>query len=308
MIFKNLKVLLIIYFLNHSFLLAYENKIIAKIDNKVITSYELKNKILTTLMLSNEEINQKNINKTKPLVLNSLINLKIKENETKKYKIEVSQLEINNNLKTFAPDNLDNFIKKFESNNLNFEIFKKDLKTELAWRKLIYYLFNNKIKVNDSEINLELNKILKDSRKKNKEFRLTELVVNFENQLEKNNKIKEISEQINITGFENTILKYSDSLNKNNLGDLGWMSTKSLSKNILAKIENLNIGDVSEPIIIGNSILFLKIKNIRQVDLNTKNIEDLKESILNSKKNQMFTLYSNSHLSKLKNLSSIEYQ
>ena len=58
MIFKNLKVLLII-FLNHSFLLAYENKIIAKIDNKVITSYELKNKILTTLMLSNEEINQK---------------------------------------------------------------------------------------------------------------------------------------------------------------------------------------------------------------------------------------------------------
>ena len=83
------------------------------------------------------------------------------------------------------------------------------------------------------------------------------------------------------------------------------MSTKSLSKNILAKIENLNIGDVSEPIIIGNSILFLKIKNIRQVDLNTKNIEDLKESILNSKKNQMFTLYSNSHLSKLKNLSSI---
>ena len=54
------------------------------------------------------------------------------------------------------------------------------------------------------------------------------------------------------------------------------MSTKSLSKNILAKIENLNIGDVSEPIIIGNSILFLKIKNIRQVDLNTKNIEDLK--------------------------------
>ena len=257
-------------------------------------------------MLSNEEINQKNINKTKPLVLNSLINLKIKENETKKYKIEVSQLEINNNLKTFAPDNLDNFIKKFESNNLNFEIFKKDLKTELAWRKLIYYLFNNKIKVNDSEINLELNKILKDSRKKNKEFRLTELVVNFENQLEKNNKIKEISEQINITGFENTILKYSDSLNKNNLGDLGWMSTKSLSKNILAKIENLNIGDVSEPIIIGNSILFLKIKNIRQVDLNTRNIEDLKESILNSKKNQMFTLYSNSHLSKLKNLSSIE--
>ena len=69
------------------------------------------------------------------------------------------------------------------------------------------------------------------------------------------------------------------------------MSTKSLSKNILAKIENLNIGDVSEPIIIGNSILFLKIKNIRQVDLNTKNIEDLKEYFKFKKKSDVYIIF-----------------
>ena len=139
-------------FLNFFDLFAYENKIIAKINNSVITSYDLKNKILTTLILANEEINQENINKTKPLVFQSLIDLKIKENETKKFKVEVSKIELDNSLKTYASGSSDNFEKKFQLYNVNFELFKKDLKTEIAWRKLIYALFNKKIQVNELKL------------------------------------------------------------------------------------------------------------------------------------------------------------
>ena len=35
------------------------NNIAIKIDNKIITTFEIKNKILTTLILANQEINQK---------------------------------------------------------------------------------------------------------------------------------------------------------------------------------------------------------------------------------------------------------
>ncbi len=309
MISKKFKTLVfILFYFNFLILFAYENKIIAKINDKVITSYELKNKILTTLTLANEEINQENINKSKPLVLNTLIDLKIKENEIKKYKIKISELELKNNLKIFTSTNLEDFENQFQFNNLNFELFKKDLETELAWRKLVFFLFSKKIEINDAEIDFELKQFLKSNKAKNKEFRLYELVVNFETRLEKDKKIEEIMEQINSIGFENAVFKFSESLNKNNLGDLGWVSSKSLSTNILRAIENLNIGDISEPIIISNSILFLKIKDKRHVDLNNNNIEDLKKRILNSKKDQMLSLYSNSHLSKLKNLTSIEYQ
>ena len=56
-------------------ILSLENKIIVKVNNDIISSYELKNKILTTLFLANEGVNQKNINKSKPLVLKNLIEL-----------------------------------------------------------------------------------------------------------------------------------------------------------------------------------------------------------------------------------------
>ena len=44
---------------------ALKNEIIVKIDNNIITAYEIKNKIKTSLILSNQNINQNNIDKNK---------------------------------------------------------------------------------------------------------------------------------------------------------------------------------------------------------------------------------------------------
>ena len=42
-----------------------ENNIVVKIENEIITNFEIKNKILSSLIISNQEINQKNINEIK---------------------------------------------------------------------------------------------------------------------------------------------------------------------------------------------------------------------------------------------------
>ena len=49
-------------FLHTSIVQAVENKIILKVENLIVTSFELKNKIKTDLILRKMEINQKNIN------------------------------------------------------------------------------------------------------------------------------------------------------------------------------------------------------------------------------------------------------
>ena len=67
-------------------------------------------------------------------------------------------------------------------------------------------------------------------------------------------------------------------------------------------------GEISEPIMRQNSILFLKINETRIEKLDKKSISDLQKKIINQKKNELFNLYSMSHLSKLKNNSLIEYK
>ena len=50
-----------------------QNKIVMKVENEIITNYEIKNKILISLILAKDEINQTNINRLKDQALDSLI-------------------------------------------------------------------------------------------------------------------------------------------------------------------------------------------------------------------------------------------
>ena len=76
---------------------ALKNEIIVKIDNSIITAYEIKNKIKTSLILSNQDINQTNIDKNKKRALTYLIDLKLKTNELEKFKFNLDNINVNNN-------------------------------------------------------------------------------------------------------------------------------------------------------------------------------------------------------------------
>jgi peptidyl-prolyl cis-trans isomerase SurA len=307
MINNFIKVLLIL-FLNSGQLICLENKIITKIDNQIITAYELKNKILSSLVLAGEEINQENINKTKPLALQTLTSLKLKSNELVKYNVNVSDLDLNNNLNSISKNNLQNFKNKFLENNLNFELYKEDLRIELGWRKLIFNLYNKKVIINEIDVDNQMLKIKNEKNQQFTEYRLSEILVNYNTENEKNNKINEIKKQIIKIGFENTAFKYSESFTATNKGDLGWVNSNGLSKDIARIIKDMKINDISKPINNLNNILFLKLTNKKIVEVKNEDISEIRKKLIDNKKNELFNLYSNSHLSKLKNNATIEYK
>ena len=69
----------------------------------------------------------------------------------------------------------------------------------------------------------------------------------------------------------------------------------------------MKVGEISLPIKKQNKIIFLKLNDKRSSSLSELNIEELKEKIINQKKNDMFKLYSSSYLSQLRNSKYIEY-
>ena len=65
--------------------------------------------------------------------------------------------------------------------------------------------------------------------------------------------------------------------------------------------------EVSKPIKRPQSVLFLKLNEKKISKSNRINSVELRKNLINKKKNDMFALYSKSHLSKLRNTSLIEY-
>ena len=283
-------------------------KIVVKVDDKIISSYDVKNKINTNLKLRNLEINQSNIDKMKNLALKELIELKIKENEITKYlTIDIESMDISKQLTSISSGNEELFKNKFLNNGLDYDAFLHELKVQAAWQNLIFLLFNEKVKIDENEIVNEL----KNFNNKNlniKEFNLLELEATFNSPKEKEEKINKIKNSINEIGFEDSVSIYSESETAVNGGKLGFISEKLLSNEIFTKLKNLNEGDVSEPIIRLNKIIFLKIKKIKISKNDNINAEQFKNNIIAKRKNDLFNLYSKSHLSKLKNNSYIEFK
>ena len=296
---------LLILFLNNN-LYGFNSKIIVKVEDEIITNYDLKNKILITLILSNQEINQQNIDELKKAVLDQLINLKLKKMELSKYKIKNDEGRINSYLKSISGNNIQNFKNKFFENNLDFELFLDEVDTEIRWQQLIYTLYGKKIDINEATIDVEVEKIIKE-RSNVEEFELYEIEINSNLDVPEKQIVEDILKKINTIGFENSALNFSTSTTSSQKGYLGWINGKTLSKEIYLILSKMKIGEVSKPIKKQNNILFLKLNNKRTIKPEQLEIKKLKSDIIEKKKADLFNLYSQSRLSKLRNNSYIQY-
>tara|TARA_B100000902_G_scaffold214878_1_gene204326 strand:- start:11319 stop:12266 length:948 start_codon:yes stop_codon:yes gene_type:complete len=310
---KLIILILFILFFSGNIYAETKTKIIAKIGDEIITNFDVENKIKTTLFLSGEEINQENVNKVKTFTLKSLVNLKLKSNEVKKHNISKNDLAISQYLnsvtKNLKISEID-LITKFKAYGIDYDQFLKDIETEFLWQRLVAQIYLDKIKVNEEQINRELKDILNNEKKDDmsQEFNLSEIEVTFENSNEEKQLVLKIADEIKKNSFEKTAIKFSISSTSLTGGQLGWISSNQISNEIFDKIKNLQEGEISQPLKKGNTITFLKLNKKRiskkQKDLD---INVIKKNLENSKKNELLNLYSDSHLSKIKNITLIEF-
>ncbi len=306
---KNFYFFIIIYFLNfhQSVYASIESSIIVKIDNQIITNFDIKNKILRTLILSSKELNQKNINNLKKKTLNSLIKLKLKEEELSKHNFIVNQFELDQYLNSISSNNIDLLKKKFINNNLDYDLFLEEIKIEIKWKKLIIAKFSQKINIDPSQVDVELSNFIQNN-KDLEEYNLSQIEISIEENEISDEKANDIKKEIKKIGFDQAILNYSSSLAAQNKGNIGWVNAKSLSKDIFQVLSKMEIGEISDPIFRQDNVLFLKINQKRTKKLNEDNISKIKQQILNAKRNELFDLYSNSFISQIKNNSLIQYK
>ena len=295
------------FFLKNNLSAKVENKIILKVENKIITNIEIKNKILRTLIRANVEINQKNINDLKQRALEFLIQNKLQEIELSKHNFTSDKSKINEYIESVTSSSLNDLKKKFNNNKIDYQLFLQEIETQFKWQKLIYQIYSSKIEIDEKLIEEEL-KILISKKSTVEDFRLSEIEISYDSSQNDKDKIKKIEKLIKETSFENVVLKFSVSSTSSNKGDLGWVNSKSLSNKIYTIVDKMKINDVSKPILRQNNILFLKLLDKKTSKTNNDNIVQLKKNLIDQKKNDLFDLYSRSHLSKLRNTSIIEYK
>jgi peptidyl-prolyl cis-trans isomerase SurA len=278
-----------------------EVKIVHIIQNEIITSIDIKNEFKYLLALNN---NLKRLDKEKILVISneSIIREKIKKIEISKNfkKIELNEDYTNILLKNiYSRLNL-NSIKELElylkEYDLTLNKIKKKITIDALWNQLIIQKYSSKININEDKIK---NEILKNSRVQLKEYQLSEIIFEVTNKKEIKKKYNEVIKSINEIGFENSAARYSFSESSKIGGDIGWINENSLNDEIKKNINKLKIGEITEPIILSNGILLLKLMNIKKLKTSINADKEFKKAI-NFERNRQLNQYSKIYFNKIK--------
>lgn len=134
-----------------------EVKILASVDEKIITNIDLNNEIMFLKITQSSYPNNKKI-KLDNIAINNLIEQHLKEIETKKYNIEISKELIEEHyLQTIKGlENIEN--KEILSKSLKNLLYNK-IKISLEWNQLINRLYAWKLSINMEEIEYKVAKL-----------------------------------------------------------------------------------------------------------------------------------------------------
>ena len=279
-------------------------KIIKKVNNEIITNFDVLKEInyLTALNNSLENLSLEDQFK---IAEESLIREKIKYSEITKF-IDVENF---NNIKLIEKvmSNLINDLglnnkSEFENYLLNFQIksldVKKKITIEVLWNQLISSKYRDKINVDENEL---LNKIKKQNLDNNNilEYDLSEIIFQAKNRDELESKIKLINQNILEIGFRNTANKFSISNTSKLGGKVGKVKENQLSKKILNELNNINIGEYTKPIKIGNGFMILLINDKKIIN---QKIDEkiLLDNMIEFEKQKQFDSFSQIYFNKIK--------
>ena len=297
-------ILLTLFF--DSFVVAKNTKILVKIESEIITNFDVQNKIISSLILAKKQINQENINNFKKASLENLIQNRLKKIELKKYNIKKDDEQINLYLNSISSNNVEKMKNIFKDYDLDFKEFTDQIDVEFKWRKFIYQIYKKKINIKPEDVDREISDKLK-KQKNIVEYNLSEIEILSKNSGSNLETIALIQDEIKVAGFESAVSKFSISSTSSKSGELGWINSNSLSKEFLKILNKMQKGQVSDPIMKQDKIIFLKLNDKKTSNYTNIDFDKLKNDLLVQKQNELFDLYSNSHLSKLRNTNLIQY-
>ena len=300
---QNIRILLFlgfIFFIFNTVSNSFENKILIKIENQIITSLDVNNeyKYLVALnpslkkykkddifILSKKSILQERIKKIE--IDKNFNNPKVPQGFTDQI--------LQNIYSKLGFNNLKDFKNYLINNNIDFENVKNKLIIEALWNELILIKFSSKVKINKKE----LEERVKKNNKFLKSYLLSEISFEVSNLKELDNKFQEISKTINIKGFDFAALKYSESPSSSLGGKLDWINESSLNKNIREAIKNLEINEFTKPINVQGGFLILQINDIKNTKIEVDADKEFKK-LENYEKNNQLNQYSKIYFNKVK--------
>jgi peptidyl-prolyl cis-trans isomerase SurA len=258
------------------------NFIVAKINNKAITNFELLDRYRFVVVVSKMKIESA---QDKKLLLNQVLDKMIDEElirqDAQNLKFEVNSEEINRSIEIVANQQKKTaaqFKAFFGSNNFSYENYLKQVESEVLWSKIISDVMRSKVKVTEVEVRelFEQHKYSTDV----KQFLISEILISqSENAVQLANKL--VIELKQGADFKSVVRQFSNGVSAENDGEIGWVSQRDVDPKIYNAISKLQKNGYSDPVQLADGYHIFKL-------LDSKTQTKIADQDMNAARNMIF--------------------
>jgi len=285
-----------------------KDMLFATVGDKALTDSDVINEVKTILIINNQPYSKDKKKELQSLAVRRIIERLIKKIEIEKFDLlKFNENKLNQKIDDIAKGiNADvNGLKTiFDANGANYEELKESIKTDLLWNNMIMTIYQNKLNVNENEIDQQLANFKKDEIIY--EYLLSEIVLKSVESSKLEGELNMVKNMIDDIGFEKTAMNLSRSGNSAKGGVIGWVDENSLVDRFKSKIISTPVGEISDPIILPEGIIIFIVKDKRKSE-KVIDLEETKALLIAAEKNKMLNMYSLSHYESLTRKISVNY-
>ena len=233
-------------------------KIVVVVNGEIISTEDIDNRINAFVMTTQIPMNEETKGMIYQKVLTATIDEKLKMQEAKRNKIEVSDKDIDASIASFAEVNkipLKNIPSLLRKNGISERAFREQMASDIAWLRLIRQKSRLTGEITQKDVDLEMKNALKDFA--TPKFMVSEIMIKKEN-------AKNLDSLVSILQkdprFELYAFRFSESPTAANGGKLGWINKESLPAPLAEKLATMKNGEISSPVKVGDDYYIIKLE------------------------------------------------
>ncbi|NCO60609.1 MAG: hypothetical protein COZ70_13045 [Deltaproteobacteria bacterium CG_4_8_14_3_um_filter_51_11] len=267
------------------------NRIVAFVNNDIITSYELENRMQKLVGTSLDQFKEKDpqgYSDARRQILNMLIDEKIAQERIKELGINISAKEIDQAIERLKEDNHwthEDLLLRLKDQKVSLYEYKEAMKTELERVRLINHEVKSKIIVRDEDIG-EYYKRHQDEFSSPSRVRLSAIFIKAASDSgggetkSARESAKEILSRLKAgEDFSELARAFSQGPGASNGGDLGFFKVSQLDKELQEVVTEISEGGISEPIPRAGGLQIIKITQKEKGG--TRNLQEVRDAIFN---------------------------
>ena len=226
---------------------------IALVNDEIISSYDLRQRMLLLLATSGVQPTEQNLPAIQQQALRSLVDEHLETQEMKHWDVKVDDKDVEDEIDDIAKENKitkEKLLASLEAAGVNPKTLREQLKAQIGWRDLVGGRYGSRARVDDQEVAQTIQRIAESESKP--QYLVGEIYIDATTvggMDEATNGARQLVDQIaKGAPFPAVARQFSNDPTAASGGDAGWLVSGEMDPNVEYALQQMHPGQLSLPI------------------------------------------------------------